>query len=274
MISLFDHFALKSTSMLVVIGTTLLLTQSALADATVIYEQTLDNNKANNIMQIKNGMIRFTPPNRKNTYSLYNSQTGSLTHVAPAEKKYLTMDEHAIAQQANLAKKQMEVIREQMATRMKDMPEAQRKQAEQMMENYNLQLNSLKEKKTVEQKVTSQTRNFAGLTCTVHETYVNGIKNNEMCITDAGRLGISDNDAKALISMQQFMKRMQKVAKEMMGSNMPDTEIRGIPLQTVLFTLDGRTKMETRMVSITSEPLKDELITIPQDYSAMSMPGL
>ncbi|WP_198266430.1 hypothetical protein [sulfur-oxidizing endosymbiont of Gigantopelta aegis] len=92
-----------------------------MADATVIYEQISNTQKSVNTMQLKDGKIRFTPPSQNKNYSLYDSQTGTLTHVDVANKQYLKMNEDDIAQQANQAKMQMEKMRQLMLEKMKVM---------------------------------------------------------------------------------------------------------------------------------------------------------
>lgn len=265
---------LALSSLLILTACSLLFSQSALSDATVVYEQSAAGNKTTNTMKIKDGKIRFSPPNQPNNYSLYDSKTGSLTHVDAASKQYISMDEKSIAEQANQAKKQMDQMRERMMAKMKDMPPEQKKQVEQMMNNHLARVETSKTPPAIDQKKTSQSQTIAGITCTIYETYVQGIKMSQICMTPADQFGLSAGDAKALMSMQAFMKRMQKVAQEMMGTNLPSADLDGIPLHTTLFGKNGQVQMETKLLSVSTEALSNDTISMPADFTPMQMPGM
>lgn len=262
-------------SAFVLLGTAaLVFSQFAFADATIVYEQSSGTQKSANTMQIKDGKIRFSPPGNglDNDYSLYDSNNNELTHVDAVKKQYMTMDENTIAQQANKAKQQMDKMRQEMMSRMKDMPPEQKKQIEQMMNNHLSRVEANKNPPKLEQQKTSRSETISGIPCTVHETYLKGIKYSELCMAESDKMGLSSEDAQALMSMQQFMKRLQKVAQDMMGSSMPSADIQGIPLHTTLFSPDGAIQLETRLASIATDSLNSEAISIPADFSAAPMP--
>ncbi len=268
------HKSAFSLSSRILLGaSTLLFSQLAFSDATVVYEQNIGTQKSLNSMAIKDGKIRFTPPNQNKNYSLYDSKTGELIHVDVAQKKYLSMDENDIAEQAKQAKKQMDAMRQNMMDRMKDMPPEQKKQVEQMMNNHLARVEAQKNPAKVEQTKTSRTETVAGIQCTVHETYIEGVKSSELCITAADKMGLDNQDAEALMAMQEFMKRMQKVAQTMMGSSAENADIQGIPLHTKLFAPDGSIKLETRLASISKDTISSEKVSIPADFTSMKMPA-
>ncbi len=273
-----SHLSYKNslihTSLMLLGSSALLFSHAAFSDATLVYEQISGTQKAMNSMQIKDGKIRFTPPNQNTNFSLYNSKTSELTHVDVTQKKYLVMSEKDIEIQAEQAKKQMDTMRQRMMEKMKDMPPEQKKQVEQMMNNHLAQVEAEKKQPEVKQKKTSRTETVSGLQCTIHEAYINGIKNSELCIAEPDNMKLSSEDAQALIAMQEFMKRMQKVAQSMMGSSAASADIQGIPLHTKLFAPDGSVKLETRLSSISSETLSSDTITIPADFSQMEMPAM
>ncbi len=273
-----SHLSYKNslihTSLMLLGSSALLFSHAAFSDATLVYEQISGTQKAMNSMQIKDSKIRFTPPNQNTNFSLYNSKTSELTHVDVAQKKYLVMSEKDIEIQAEQAKKQMDTMRQRMMEKMKDMPPEQKKQVEQMMNNHLARVEAEKKQPEVEQKKTSRTETVSGLQCTVHETFINGIKSSELCIAEPDNMKLSSEDAQALIAMQGFMKRMQKVAQSMMGSSAASADIQGIPLHTKLFAPDGSVKLETRLSSISSDALSSDTITIPADFSQMEMPAM
>ena len=269
------HISIQSYSSRILLGAvSLIFSQFAFSDATVVYEQSTSTQKSINSMQIKDGKIRFTPPNQNSNYSLYDSNKGSLTHVDVVQKKYLVMDEKDIEQQASQAKKQMDAMRQRMLDRMKDMPPEQKKQVEQMMNNHLSRVEDKKNPNKLEQKKTSRTETISGIQCTIYENYLQGLKNSELCIVDADKIGLSNEDAKALMAMQEFMKRMQKVAQEMMGASAQSNEINGIPLRTKLFAQDGSVKLETRLTSLSTDVISSETVSIPSDFQVMTMPKL
>lgn len=262
-------------SILLLLGvSTLVFSQSSFSDATVTYEQASGMEKIDNTMQIKDGIIRFTPPNNSTNYSLYDSKTSALTHVDTIQKKYLYMDEAFMAEQAKKVKQQMDMMRQQMMAKMAGMPPEQKKQMEQMMNNHLPQTDSQNPAQKVEPKKTSRTETIAGIECTVYESYLKGSKINEICMVDADKLGLSSQDAETMMSMQKFMKRVQKVSQNMMGSNTSDVDLSGIPLHTKLFASDGSVKMETRLVSISKNTIGSDKISIPADFTAMEMPQI
>ena len=250
----------------------LLFSPLAFSDATVVYEQSAGTHKSSNTMEIKNGKIRFTPPDQDKNFSQYDSKTGELTHIDVAQKKYLSMSEKDIEKQANQAKKQMDVMRERMMEKMKDMPPEQKKQVEQMMNNHLSRAAAEQNPAKAEQKKTSRTETITGIECTVHESYINGIKNSELCIAAPDKIGLNSQDAETLMAMQEFMKRMQKVAQTMMGSSETGTDIQGIPLHTKLFAPNGDIKLETRLTSISKATINSEKVSIPAGFTAMQMP--
>ncbi len=270
-----SHKSALSFSGKIILGAScLLMSHFAFSDATVVYEQSSGTNQSINSMQIKEGKIRFTPPNQNDNFSLYDSNTGSLTHVDVTNKQYLVMGEDDIAKQANQAKKQMDSMRQEMMKRMKDMPPEQKKQVEQMMNNHLSRVEAQKTPPKVEQKNTGKTESISGIECTVHESYIDGIKNNELCVASPEKMGLSSQDAQALMAMQGFMKRMQKVAQSMMGNNAASADIQGIPLRTKLFAPDGSVKLETHLKSISNDAVSADKIVIPADFAAMQMPTM
>ena len=143
-----------------------------------------------------------------------------------------------------------------------------------MMNNHLSRVEENKIPHQIEQKKTSRTETIAGIQCTVHESYVSGIKVNEICMTESDKMGLSTQDANALMSMQEFMKRMQKVAQKMMGSNVPTADLQGVPLHTILFAPDGSVKMETRLASVSTSAINSDKVTLPADYTAIPMPQM
>ena len=266
--------ALFHSNILLAAASSLIISQLAFSDATVVYEQSSGTQKSLNTMQIKNGKIRFTPPNQSDNYSLFDSKKIELIHVDSGNKLYLAMDEKTIAEQASQAKQQMDMMRQRMMEKMKDMPPEQKKQVEQMMNNHLARVEAEKNPPKLEQKKTSRTETVSGIQCTVHESYLEGVKQNELCMTDPDKMGLSNEDAQTLMSMQQFMKRMQKVAQNMMGSTAATADIQGIPLHTTLYGPDGAIKLETRLTSLSTDTVSNETISIPAGFSPMPMPQM
>ncbi len=262
---------LFKTGSTLILCNALLMSQWVFADATVIYEQSSGSQKATNTMKIKDGKIRFTPPSHNNNYSIYDSQNNSLSHVDTTQKRYLSMDEKAMQEQAQKAKEQMAQMRKAMMAKMDGMPPEQRKQVEKMMHNHLSQVDKTQPAPKLEQKKTARTETISGIECTVYESFNNGVKVSEICMTEPEKMGLSNSDAKTLMSMQNYMKRMQKMAQQMMGSNAPTTEINGIPLHTRLYGPDGSVKLETRLSSINTDTLSDDTVSIPEGYSQMQM---
>lgn len=244
---------------------TFFCSQVVFSDATIIYKQTSGTETSSNSMQIKDGKIRFTAPNQTNNYSLYDSKTSTITHVDSGSKHYLPMTEENMMEQA----RQMNIMRQRMMEKIKDMPPEKRKQVEKMMNNHLSRVGEDGITAKVEQKKSSRTETIAGIQCSIYESYVNGTKINEICMTEAGKIGISSQDAEALMSMQEYMKRMQNVIG---GDNVPESELKGVPLHTRLFAPDGSIKMETQLEKISTDNINSVQMSIPADFSLKEMP--
>lgn len=262
----------QTHSMALLIGvSTLFFTQSVFADTTIVYKQTSNNQTSNNMMQIKDGKIRFTPPGQNSNYSLFDSKTGTITHVDSAKKHYMSMTEENMIKQAKQAKKQMEAMRQVMMEKIKEMPPEKREQVEQMMNNHLSRVGEEDIEAKMEQKKTSRTENIIGIECTIYESYRNDIKVSEVCMTDADKLGISAQDSEALMSMQVYMQRM----KNMMGDkNIPLADLDGVPLHTLLFSPDGSVKMETSLDKLSTDNISSMQMSVPADFSLTQMPGM
>lgn len=261
--------SLNHSAVLLLGASSFFCSQAVFSDATIIYKQISGTETSSNTMQIKNGKIRFTPPNKTNNYSLYDSKTGTITHVDSSRKHYLSMTEENMMQQANQAKKQMDVMRQRMMEKMKDMSPEQKKQVEKMMNNHLSRVGEESIATKAEQKKTSRTNTIAGIQCSIYESYVNDTKVNEICMTEAEKMGITAQDAEALMSMQKYMKRMQSVIG---GNNVPESELKGVPLHTRLFAPDGSVKMETQLEKISTDNISSVQMSIPADFSLMDMP--
>jgi len=167
-------------------------------------------------------------------------------------------------------------MRQRMMERMKDMPPEQKKQVEAMMNNH---LSSMGKSPAsddnastmIDQKKTARTETINGIQCTIYESAVNNVKVSEVCMTEPDKLGLSTEDAKALMNMQEYMKRMQKMID---SQHIPVAELKGIPLHTRLFGPDGSVKMETRLKNISTDDINSVQISIPADFSLMQMPKM
>ncbi|MCK5698077.1 MAG: hypothetical protein KAI02_07940 [Gammaproteobacteria bacterium] len=254
---------------------TLTVSQLAYSDVTVVYEQSNGTQKISTTMQVKDNKIRFTPANQNNNYSIYNSQTNQLANIDYAKKQYMMMDEKIIKEQMNQAKKRMDAMRQAMQEKMKDMPPEKKKQVEKMMNEHLSQVDNTQTPQTLEQKKTSRTETISGILCTVYEASLNGRKHSELCMTQADKMGIDNNDADALMNMQNFMKRIQRVAQTTMGNNTAITaDIEGIPLHTTLYKEDGSISLDTRLINISRDKLSDKIITIPTDFTIKAIPKI
>ncbi len=249
----------------------LLCSQWLYADATIVYEQSVGKHKAINTMQIKEGNIRITPPS-KTEYSLFNSQSDELTHIDVSKKQYLVMNKQTIENQVTQAKQQMEMMRQRMMEKMKDMPPERKKQVEQMMNNHLSRVDKSKPAPKLIKKKTGRTEIISGIQCDVYEASLNGVKHSELCTTKPDQMGLSQQDIDALLSMQKFMKHMQKVAQSITGSSVQSDNDDGVPLHTILFNADGSVKMETRLSSLSTEAINSQTVMIPEGFSPMKMP--
>ena len=90
-------------------------------------------------------------------------------------------------------------------------------------------------------------------------------------MTEANKLGISEQDSAALMSMQAYMKRMQNLIG---GDNNPVSELEGVPLHTRLFAKDGSVIMETSLIKLSTDNISSVKMSIPTDFSLMEMPKM
>ena len=265
---------LSKTLLCTLFGSCCIYSVNVMADATITFEEKDPQYSGQNIMLLKDGKVRFTASEQGNSYSIYNSQNNNITHVNPMQKQYLEMSQKDIEKQANQAKQQMEMMRKEMEARMKELPPEQRKQAEQMMSNYLPDKAGEKNQPQVKQVKTTRSETIAGINCDVYESTINALKVSESCITAVDKLGLDKQDMNSLKKMQVFMKDMQQAMTDFTGKENVGADVEGLPLRSKLFSRDGQTIMETRLVSINKDTVAAEKLAVPTEFTPVQMPQM
>lgn len=258
------------------------LSSSAKADATLNFSQTdfVNNTSNTNQMLIHAQRIRFLPfDGNEAAYHIFDSAANRLFMVRDEEKKYMMIDEQKVNRIADMMASQMNSFKaqiEMMRTQLNTMPPEQLQQAQAMISYYD---QMVQESQNPPQRIQSGRQELvAGVRCDVFETLQNNIKSREQCVVGPESLGLNQSDLNTLLAMKQFMLKMQDATESMMQkadfqvNNLES--LNGFPVLTRFFDENGKTLFETRLISITNQPVAADVVTIPLGYTEQPMQGI
>lgn len=177
----------------------------AAADAKLVMKDTEDG-EIESVTYIRNGMVKLVSgdPAEESEYFLFDTKAGVMTQVNTEKRKYFVMD----SAYAKAMRAQMDMQRKEFEAQMKNMPPEQRAMMEAMMKGFTDFAEQLKNSKITD---TGRKAKHAGFNCRELEWTIDGKKQGEFCVADAGTVGLSGDDAATL---HKAYKMMGKLAAE------------------------------------------------------------
>lgn len=209
----------------------------------------------------------------KGGVAIYRGDRREMVVVDHGEKAYFVIDKQAIAGIAG----QVDTAMSQAMEAIKDLPEAQRAQVEEMMKQQmpgrvpDVPQSSLRR--------TGERADHAGYPCVKYEELRKGTKVRELWVTDWDNVEGGEETAKAFESMARFFSEAMEPLRKMGGlggafdtSTFAHlTEIDGFPVVTREYSDDGTLESESTLRSATRRTLDPDDFEPPAGYKRRSM---
>ncbi|MEP7244416.1 MAG: DUF4412 domain-containing protein [Gammaproteobacteria bacterium] len=188
--------------------------------------------------------------------------------VDTSAKSYRVMDQATIDQMGT----KFAAARKQMEAQMANMPPERRAMMEKMLGQMGGGAGTpgapAAPKRTL--KKTGRTESVAGITCTMWEVSVNGVKDTELCAAKPGSVPGGDEVIRTLRELGEMMKSFTQNfgAQARKGASQPwnDMEtIDGVPILTRDFE-NGKASAETRLTAFHKESVAASQFEVPAGY--------
>jgi hypothetical protein len=190
----------------------------------------------------------------------YNAEIDNITVVNHTNKQYMKFSKKKLES----LKKQITGYMDQVKQQLANLPDAQRKQMEKMMEQ---QMGGISTTEYTVSK-TGNSENINGWSTTKYELKADGSKNSEIWATDFNQLDINENDFNIMKKFSEFTATMLDAIPNTQKDPFSAIydEFKGLPVRTV--------NIKTNSVSELSrvEQYGDEIdLVIPSDYTEQSL---
>jgi hypothetical protein len=255
----------------------LLLGLVATAQADVTLQFTETGADTGSTLMIQGGHVRMEEREADGSmvYSLFDRETRTLTMVIDEERSYAQLTEEGLKAQAQEVQGMQEDFLAQMREQMAQMPPEQRQMMEQQMRQMGVDPAMLSgedppapDLSSLETRPTGEQRTIGGFRCQVMEVLLEGEITNELCVADAGHVGLSAADYGTLKVLFEFMQSLSEIAMSMGGPFAADMgaemlpAVDGVPV-LVKNLEDGS---EITLQSVSTDALSPDLFRIPADY--------
>jgi len=199
---------------------------------------------------------------------IVRTDTGKIVTVMKDKHEYTEIDPKQVS--ADIA-----AVQAQMQQRLQAVPDAQRKQIEEMLARHGVPGEPAAEP-TYEK--TGQTKTVGAWSCQVYHQKRGGSVEADLCITPAAAVGITQDD---LAAFRTFGEKMRKSLPDDVRRNASlmdfDAQTRqigfeGIPVETVVYR-DGKARTTMTVKSVDHAPLPPDLFEVPAGYTRKEMPG-
>lgn len=241
-------------------------TAAASADTTLTTTNQFGNTTGTDTIQIANGMVRVD--NSQGGYMLFDSGDNTMTMVQPSDESYMVMTEEAVRSMGNAVQQAMKQLESQMA----NMPPQQREQMRRMMEERMGGMMGGGKTSKPEIVNTGETRSVAGYDCSVVRIMVDGASKGSACMADFDALGIPAGDQQTIQAMIDFSLALTEQFGDMMPAHMKAMAGQGYPVQYE--SQAGGTPVNGSLKNVSTEPLADDLFTVPSGYTKRSLPNM
>lgn len=248
---------------------------AASADATLRFT---DNGEGSgSTLMIRGNMVRMEEREADGStiYSLFDSETRTLTMIMDDERGYAELTEAALKAQADQVRTMQEEFLQQMRQQMEHMPPEQRGMMEQQMRQMGIDPAMLSGEDTpvadssaLQTRRTGKTGAVSGIRCVEVEVLLDGERTNELCVAEPEQVGLDSGDFATLKQLFEFMQRLSDIALSMggpfaaeMGAEMLPV-VDGVPVR-VRNLADGSV---ITLQSIATETLAQDLFRVPEGY--------
>ena len=237
------------------------------ADSTLTYANALLPG-SETIIQVKDGDVLMGDRESK---ILFKSGKNELVIIDHPSRTYMVMDEETakrLEQQMGAAQQQMDAMMAQMQEQMKNLSEEQRAQMQQMMESRMASGGAKMAVKTTVQKKGEDT--VAGVSCTNMMILANGKPSGEVCVAQAGVLGLDTADYHSMVNATDTVRRLME---RVTGRDDNDTVsmnmrvMKGIPVR-MRDLVDGDV---STLTSRSSVDLDAGMFRVPDSYQKRDM---
>lgn len=219
---------------------------------------------------VDTGRIAITQSNMDG-YMLFDKATSTVTMVDHAQKSYVRMDEAKIERIVGMASGVMGAMAGALES-LQNLPEAQRKAAEDMMKNMGLGVPAGQSGKKVVTP-TEELRTVNGVRCKMHNVMSNGAAVSQACIASAAQTGIESADWETIQSMRKMWIKFADRATpliEKFGAGLPDISAVGVDGLPVMLIRGGKPEMLVRTIGRGKAPAN--VMSVPSSYSEKNLP--
>ncbi|HEX7029335.1 MAG TPA: DUF4412 domain-containing protein [Gammaproteobacteria bacterium] len=220
-----------------------------------------NSGEARTVLAIKDGKARMDSADDAG-YVLFDANARTLTTVNPNEKTFTVMDEASMQQLSAEVSSAMAEMRAQLER----MPPEQRAMVEKMMGGAMNAGKSMLET-TVER--TGRTLEKAGHACEQVIFSVGSVARTELCVADAGEVGVPDEDRATMNAMYRQMQAMAETMMKNFGmESAPDmSALDGI----AVYMKQDNEKSGEILGNVTHDGIDASLFAIPDDYREESL---
>jgi hypothetical protein len=210
---------------------------------------------------------------------IYRGDRGEMVMISHAEKSYFVMDREAVSAMAS----QMSQAMRQMEEALKNVPESQRAQIEQMMKQ-RMPSAAQGQQQPSELRKTGEKGTRAGYPCVRYEVWREGQKIRELWVTNWSNLEGGEEVAEVFQQMAGFFEEMMESLSQAtgglggsaaIGENIFEhmSKLGGLPVVTRDFE-NGALESESTLRSSKRQALESGVFEVPAGYRQQSMgPG-
>ncbi len=219
---------------------------------------------------VDTGKIAITQSNMDG-YMLFDKASNTVTMVDHAQKSFVRMDEAKIERIVGMASGVMGAMASAMGS-LQNLPEAQRKAAEDMMKNMGLGAPAGQATKKVVTP-TQEQRTVNGVRCKMHNVMSNGAAVSQACIASAAQTGIAPADWETIQSMRKMWIKFADRATpliEKFGTGLPDISAVGVDGLPVMVIRGGKPELLVRTIGRGKAP--QNVMSVPSGYREKSLP--
>jgi len=249
-----------------------LTTSPASAASYIVMDIGTDTARHESTAWIDGNRVALTQSN-VDGFMFFDEATGTVTIVDHAQKSFMRMDEAKIEKLVGMASGVMGAMAAAMES-LKNLPEAQRKAAEEMMASMGMNTAGGPGAKK-EIVATDELRNVNGVSCKMHNIMNNGASVSQACIATASQTGIPATDWKTVQSMRNLWLKFADRATpliEKFGAGLPDISAVGADGLPVMVIRGGKPEMMIRTIGQGKTPAG--ILDIPAGYREKNLPLL